>query len=99
LTIGFGACVRGNIGISWSVNFASTMSGAMIHMAVPRSDTSMTDGSPVRSRRKSAAAMPPAVVMPPAESPNAARCMVGRSASGGVSACAMPPRDQNEAAS
>jgi hypothetical protein len=43
--------------------------------------------------------MPPATIMPPAESPKAARCMMGRSASFGVSACAMPPRDQNDAAS
>ena len=64
-------------GISWSVSFASTMSGARIHIAVPSSETSTTDGSPVRSRRNSAAAMPPAIVMPPAESPKAARCMMG----------------------
>ena len=33
------------------------------------SDTSTTDGSPVRSRANSAAAIPPAIVMPPIESP------------------------------
>ena len=75
------------------------MSGAMIHIAVPSSETSTTDASPVRSRWKSAAAMPPAIVMPPIESPKAARCMMGAAAPGGVSAFAMPPRHQNEAAS
>ena len=59
-----------------------TMSGARIHIAVPSSETSISDGSPVRSRRKSAAAIPPATVMPPAESPNAARCMIGRGGAG-----------------
>ena len=52
-------------------------------MAVPNSETSTTDGTPVRSRRKSAAAIPPATVMPPAESPKAARCMMGAAAPGG----------------
>src|SRR5215813_10300602 len=56
-------------------SLVATMSGAITHMAVPSSDTSTTDGSPVRSRRKSAAAMPPATAMPPVESPKAARCL------------------------
>ena len=38
----------------------------------PSSDTSTTGASPVRSRWNSAAAMPPAIVMPPGRSPNAA---------------------------
>ena len=80
-------------------SLVAMMSGAMIHIAVPRSETSTTAGSPVRSRWKSAAAMPPATVMPPAESPKAARCMTGWAAAGGVSAFAIPPRHQNDAAS
>src|SRR2546422_631573 len=65
-------------------SFVAMMSGAMIHIAVPRSDTSTSAASPVRSRWKSAAATPPATVMPPAESPKAARCMTGAAAPAGV---------------
>ena len=43
--------------------------------------------------------MPPAMVIAPIESPNAAFCMTGDSALAGVSAAPMPPRAQNEAAS
>ena len=43
--------------------------------------------------------MPPASARPPIESPNAARCMTGVAAPGGVRALQMPPRHQNEAAS
>ena len=76
------------------------MSGASIHIAVPSSDTSTTDGSPVRSRRNSAAAMPPAIVMPPVESPKAARCMTGAAAPGGRERVARCRRaHQNDAAS
>ena len=39
------------------------------HTPVQSSEMSTTDGSPVRSRANSAAAMPPAIVMPPIESP------------------------------
>ena len=75
------------------------MSGASTHIAVPSSEMSTTAGWPVRSRRKSAAAIPPAIVIAPVESPNAARCMTGAVAVGGVRALAMPPRHQNDAAS
>ena len=68
-------------------------------MAVARRDTSTIEASPVRSRFNSAAVMPPASVIAPIESPNAARCITGNSSPGGVSASAMPPRDQNAVAS
>ena len=41
------------------------------HMAVESSEMSTTVASPVRSRCRSAAEMPPAMVMAPIESPNA----------------------------
>ena len=41
----------------------------MAHAPTPISDTSTTDGSPVRLRANRAPAMPPAMVMPPIESP------------------------------
>jgi hypothetical protein len=77
----------------------ATTSGAITHIAVPSSETSTTGAAPVRSRWSSAAAMPPAIVMAPIESPKAGRCMVGKAASGRVSAAAMPPRDQKAVAS
>ena len=72
----------------------ATMSGAIVHMPVPRSETSTIEGSPVRSRWKSAAEIPPAIVIAPIESPKAARWMVGLSASRAVSPSATPPRNQ-----
>ncbi len=39
------------------------------HSPLPSSDTSTTDGSPVRSRLSSAAAMPPARLVPEMVSP------------------------------
>src|SRR6476659_2920129 len=64
--------------------------------AVDSSETSMIDGSPVRSRAKSAPAIPPAIVMPPMESPNAGAGMPSTTlASVGVTPTAPPPRDQN----
>ena len=47
----------------------SAMAEAMDHAPVFSSDTSTIEGSPVRSRLNSAPAMPPAMVMPPIESP------------------------------
>ena len=74
---------------------AAVMSGESTHMAVPRSETSTSMPWPVRSRWKSAAAMPPAIAIPPMKSPNAGRCW-----SGGCPVVdrrsAMPPRAQNE---
>jgi hypothetical protein len=52
---------------------AMIVSGASTHAAVPSNDTSTTLGSPVCSRPNSAAAIPPASVIAPMESPNAAR--------------------------
>ena len=51
----------------WSI--AAVSEQPMAHTPVPSREMSTTEGSPVRSRRKSAAAMPPAMVMPPIESP------------------------------
>ena len=51
------------------VNIALPSESAIAHAPTLISDTSTTDGSPVRSRANSAAAMPPAIVMAPIESP------------------------------
>jgi hypothetical protein len=45
------------------------MAMPMAHSPLPRSDTSTTDVSPVRSRANSAAAMPPARLVPEIVSP------------------------------
>ena len=82
-----------------SMSLLDTMSGPSTHMAVPSREMSTTGPSPVRSFWRSPAAMPPAMVMAPMESPKAAFCMTGDSAWGGVMAWPMPPRDQKEAAS
>ena len=66
------------------------------HMAVDRSDTSTTWASPVRSRCRSAAEMPPAMVMAPIESPNAGPgWLSGWGRSEGVTEWATPERAQN----
>src|SRR3989304_738882 len=57
--MGCGGRVRSPAGRSMPRSFEATMSGAIIHIAVPRSETSTTGASPVRSRWKSAAATPP----------------------------------------
>ena len=75
------------------------MSGDSCHAAQASSDTSTTGASPVRSRCSRPAAMPPAIVMPPGRSPNAARGAIGHSLSAGVSASATPPRAQYDAPS
>ena len=51
---------------SWSDN---AMAGLMAHMPTPSSETSTGRASPVRSRWNSAPRIPPAMVMPPMESP------------------------------
>src|SRR2546422_708683 len=56
---------------------AAVMSGDITHMAVPRSETSISIPSPLRSRRKRAAATPPARHMPPMKSPKAGPGVVG----------------------
>ena len=59
-------------------------------------ETSTTEGSPVRSRFTSAAAIPPAIVMPPIESPHAGPgCERIPSSSTGVALAALPARHQN----
>ena len=54
------------------------------HMAVPRRELSTTTGSPVRSRWKRAAEMPPAMVSPPITSPKAGRVIETAGAPGTV---------------
>ena len=76
------------------------MSAEMFHNATERSEMSITEGSPVRSRLKSALVMPPAIVMPPMLSPNAGRWPTGGpSWPAPVIAEATPPRAQYEAPS
>ncbi len=58
------------------------MSGDSCHAAQASSDTSTTGASPVRSRCRRPAAMPPAIVMPPGRSPNAGVCLMGSTPSG-----------------
>ena len=66
------------------------------HHAVLSSDTSTSTASPVRSRWNSAAEMPPAMFMPPIESPNAGiPCDSAPPSSGGVNAWPTPLRVQN----
>src|SRR3954468_6128359 len=59
-------------------------SGASDHSAHDSSEMSTTDATPCFSRRKSAAAMPPAIVMPPGRSPYAALGPIGYSSASGV---------------
>ena len=63
---------------------ATEIDGAMDHIAWASSDESTTDGSPVRSRWKSAAHTPPASVMPPCRSPKPGPCTAGVSVPNGV---------------
>ena len=66
------------------------------HQAVLNSDTSSSRASPVRSRCSNAAEMPPAMNMPPIESPNAGMpCPSAPPNSAGVSAYPTPLRVQN----
>src|SRR5690349_13554186 len=100
-TSGLGGPDRAKLGIlapGW-ISFDAMIPGAMIHMAAPSSDTSTTAGSPVRSRPNSAAAMPPAMVSAPIESPNAAVGPTGWSAPNSVRVAPTPPRYQKLAAS
>nr|CRL79311.1 hypothetical protein CPGR_02530 [Mycolicibacter nonchromogenicus] len=57
------------------------------HHAVDSNETSTSRASPVRSRCSSAAAIPPAMFIPPTESPNAGMpCDSGVPSSSGLSA-------------
>jgi hypothetical protein len=70
---------------------------AMAQMPTPSRETSTTAGSPVRSRPNNAPAMPPAMVIPPIESPYApAGIPIGRGLSAGVALHAAPLRHQND---
>jgi hypothetical protein len=80
-------------------SFDAMMSGAMTHIAVPRSETSTTDGSPVRSRRKSAGRDPAGDRHPARRVAERRPLHHRRAGAGGVSAFAIPPRHQNDAAS
>ncbi len=72
------------------------MRGAIDHIDIPRSDTSTTTASPVRSRCNSAPAIPPARAMPEVRSPYAGPGIaVGVDAPAGVVAIDTPPRAQN----
>ena len=65
------------------------------HRPLPSSETSTTDGSPVRSRANRAAAMPPARLVPEMVSPYAgAGGVIMPSTSGGVMLAAVPARHQ-----
>ena len=67
----------------------------MAHRPLPNRETSTTDGSPVRSRLNSAAAMPPARFVPEIVSPYAGGGLISPSMLGGVRLAALVPRDQN----
>ena len=65
------------------------------HAPTPSSDTSTTEGCPVWLRANNAAATPPAMVIPPSESPYAPVGMpMNASEPGGVTASPLPPRAQ-----
>ena len=66
------------------------------HQAVLSSETSISTASPVRSRWNSAAEIPPAMFIPPIESPNAGiPCDRAPPSSSGVNAWPTPLRVQN----
>ena len=67
----------------------------MDHIAVPSSDASTSEPSPVLAFLVSAAAMPPASDMPLSESPNPPAGMPIGGASAGDSDADTDPRDQN----
>jgi hypothetical protein len=67
----------------------------MAHSPVPNSDTSTSVASPVRSRWNSAPMIPPAMVMPPMESPKPGAGGTGMiSYSGRLAPIATPARAQ-----
>src|ERR687883_101407 len=73
----------------------SATAAPMAHNPVPRRDTSTTVAFPVRSRWSSAAAIPPAIVIAPIESPYAgAGCAMNASRSGGCTPLATLDRHQ-----
>ena len=79
-----------------SLSIALLTLNPIIHTPTLISETSTIDGSPVRSRANSAPAMPPAIVMPPMESPYApAGWLTTRGLSDGVHDHAEPVRHQN----
>ena len=69
LTEMLGGAVSNGGGVTSLVSRAVVSDSAIAHAPTLIRDTSTTDGSPVRSRANSAAAMPPAMIAPPIESP------------------------------
>ena len=91
----YGGAVSGAGAGASPETIAVPIQSAMAQAPTPISDTSTTDGSPERSREKSAAATPPAIIAPPIESPNAPDgCPMSRGLSPGVAPHAQPMRDQ-----
>jgi len=81
----------------WAVPACSArpMPAPSDHIPVASNEVSTNGASPVRSRWRSAAAMPPAMNIAPMESPNAGTCWPRtRPSSGGVLAMATPDRAQ-----
>ncbi len=72
-TVGLTAMFIGESSVGGSMISPESMAllrlSPIAHRPTPNSDTSTTDGSPVRSRANNAPAIPPAIVMPPSESP------------------------------
>ena len=97
--VGFTASIMGELSgggcITVFVSIDVPIDSAIAHAPTLMSDTSTTDVSPVRSRANSAPAIPPAIVMPPIESPYAPPgWLMIRGLSGGVVAHALPMRHQ-----
>lgn len=75
---------------------AWAMPAPAAHQAVESSETSSSTAWPVRSRCSSAAQMPPAMFIPPIESPNAGIAwLIGVPSSAGENASPTPERVQN----
>ena len=92
----WGGAVESGGGVASPVSRAVPIQSAMAHAPTLMREMSTTEVSPPRSRSKSAAAMPPAMIAPPIESPKApAGWPCRRRLSGGVTPQAQPIRDQN----
>ena len=85
----------GGCTINWPRCLVSATVWPIDHKPLPSSDTSTIDGSPVRSRLTSAAAMPPARLVPEMVSPYAGPGgAIMPSIPGGVMVAAVPARHQ-----
>src|SRR6478752_781604 len=95
LTATFAGESRGNGGTSSPASMALPSDSAIAQAPTLMSDTSTTEASPVRSLANSAAEIPPAIAIPPVESPYApAGIPITRGLSLGVVPHALPIRDQ-----